>query len=67
MYFFLMYICPKSATTTMMLHNTPSQRFSDLLCNKEFGWPLSPAPGRKALNPRNFSSDSSDFVIPGSP
>ena len=33
--------------------------------HKEFGWPLSLVPGSEALNPWNFPSDRSVFVIHG--
>lgn len=35
--------------------------------SKESGWFLSLAPGRKPLDPRNFSSDRSVFVIHSGP
>lgn len=36
-----------------------------LLCNKKFGWPVPPVPGSEPLNPQNFLSDRSIFVIHG--
>lgn len=54
----------------VMLANMPyflARPLCLVLCNEEFGWPLSLVPEMQLLNPKNFLSDWSVFVIHGGP